>query len=98
MNSGQLIIEAIRELAEEPMPARRVELLQSLVDAGLEHQLTRDLREAIAVLRIAKLIEPRRRPTGSNSCNKNYRPPRSGRADIPAPKIGQPYTRGPKGA
>ena len=97
MNSGQMIIEAIRELAEEPMPARRVELLQSLVDAGLEHQLTRDLREAIAVLRIARLIEQRRPPTRSYSFNKNYRPPSSSRPHFPVPKMGSPSTRGPKG-
>ena len=96
MTSGEMIIEAIRELAEEPMPARRVELLQSLVDAGLEKQLTRDLREAIAVLRIAKLIGPQPQPARRNSFNKNYRPPRLSKPHIPIPKMGSPNTRGPK--
>ena len=97
MSDAQLIIDAIRELAEEPLPARRVEILQGLVDAGLERRLTRDLRRDIAVLMIAKLIEPRRTPVRnpSHTTNKNYRPPRMAKPDIPPAPMGHPYTRGP---
>ena len=45
-------------------------------------------------LRQARALRRRRKP--NHSTNKNYKPPRTGKPDIPPPPMGQPYSRGPK--
>ena len=52
----------------------------------LNEELPSHLRQARA----------RRRRKPNHSTNKNYKPPRMGKPDIPPPPMGQPYSRGPK--